>query len=247
MKQMSIHRYGPARRLSDSASANLITAAIVTMILCNCIAAQPVLAADARSRISVPALTSGSQIPNSLTFNVWLDERPMGQHRYTFDQSNQRLRVTSEADFNVKVVFVTVFSYAHRAIETWAGNCLRALTSNTTTNGESEAIELDIPDTDCAGTYTYWDKERLQRPVLLNAQTAETEPAMWTDLGLSTLPTIGKRKTVHPQPDRVSAVALKTPSAEFMLYYNANDELLMMQTDNDGRTITYLHDSLTLK
>jgi len=185
-----------------------------------------------------------------LTFNVWLDERKMGQHVYTFEASSSAandLIVTSEADFKVKVMFVTVFNYQHNAVETWRGNCLAALESETTTNGKQEVIELRYPETDCAGTYVYWDKARLKRSVLTNAQNGQTEPASWTDLGSVPLPTIGKRKKVKGHSTDVQGVTLTTPSASFNLYYNDAEELLMMQTENDSRTITYLHHSLSAR
>lgn len=197
---------------------------------------------------------SASQLPAELAFNVWLDDRPMGEHRYSFatkaseqPEQGDLLIVTSEADFEVKVLFVSVFSYNHTATEHWLGNCLRAVSSTTTTNGEDEALQRSIPATDCAGTYVYWDKSRLRRAELTNAQTGEVESAEWQDRGMLELPRIGKRKRVRPDPGEVSAVQLRTPSAVFDLYYDAKDRLLMMQTDNDGRTITYLHESLVAK
>ncbi len=193
---------------------------------------------------------SANATPAPLTFNVWLDERAMGTHVYRFqspEPASNKLIVTSEANFKVKILFATVFSYQHKAIETWAGDCLAALDSETTTNGKQEAIELVLPDGDCAGTYTYWDKERLQRAVLTNAQNGKQEPATWTDLGAMPLPTIGKRKKIRGHSGNVQAVSVATPSASFMLYYSDAAELLMMQTENDSRTITYLHDSLTAR
>ena len=186
---------------------------------------------------------------SALTFNVWLDGRRMGTHSYKFDQAGEDLVVTSEASFAVKLVFVTVFSYEHKATETWRGNCLTRLTSNTVTDGEAESIALDIPIDDCAGTYVYWDKTRLQRAMLTNAQTGETEPASWTELGAVSLPPIGKRKKVKgvAKEDGVQGVKVTTPKATFMLFYDHNNNLLMMQTDNDGRTITYLNSELKVK
>ena len=188
--------------------------------------------------------------PATLTFNVWLDERAIGEHVYSFESNEpagDELIVTSEANFKVKVLFVTVFSYQHEAIETWRGNCLSALRSETTTNGTQENIELKLPDTECAGTYAYWDKKRLLRAVLTNAQNGNKEPSSWTDLGTAPLPGIGKRKKVRGYSGNAQAVSVATPSAVFRLYYNGDSELLMMQTENDSRTITYLHDSLTAR
>jgi len=174
----------------------------------------------------------------------------MGEHTYRFDTpepASDTLVVTSEANFKVKVVFVTVFSYQHKAVETWRGNCLTALDSETTTNGKQEAIELEFSAAECAGTYAYWDKERLRRAVLTNAQNGSQQSANWTDLGAKPLPAIGKRKKVRGHKGEAQAVSVATPSARFILYYSDASELLMMQTENDSRTITYLLDSLTAR
>ena len=232
MKQVSIQRLaGP----------------LVILLLTLPLAAQPVA--------ELGQLQDQSSIGTPLTFNVWLDERRMGTHSYHFEQKDEDLIVTSEANFAVKLVFVTVFSYEHEAVETWRGNCLTRLRSNTVTDGEKESIDLEIPSDDCAGTYAYWDKTRLQRSVLTNAQTGETEPASWTDLGAVSLPVIGKRRKVTRRvkdgegglESDVQGVKVTTPSATFMLFYDKNNHLLMMQTDNDGRTITYLSDALKVK
>ena len=197
---------------------------------------------------SQPAFSEAAFKPEGpLLFNVWLDQRKMGTHTFSFEQQNDKLLVTSVADFKLKVAFVTLFNYQHKALETWSGNCLTALQSNTTTNGKEEQVSIDIPLDECAGTYTYWDRQRLHRKKLTNAQTAKVEPAQWVDAGSAELPTIGKRKTITNPPDNISEVKLKTTSAQFALYYDADNNLLMMQTDNDGRTITYLLDSLTVK
>lgn len=187
------------------------------------------------------------QLAPPLTFNVWLDGRKMGQQRYSFEAADDLLIVTSKANFNVKVLFVSVFDYDHKAIERWQGNCLQTVKSTTTTNGKEQSLNLKPPAKDCAGTYAYWDKQRLQRPELTNAQTGKSEPAQWLDRGLLSLPRVGKRKMVRPDPGLVSAIELTTTSAQFQLFYDSTDQLLMMQTINDGRTVTFLHDSLDVK
>ncbi len=73
------------------------------------------------------------------------------------------------------------------------------------------------------------------------------EDATGSQLGPKPLPRIGNRKPVRPATTSASTLALQTASASFELYYDANDELLMMQTENDGRTITYLSDRLSVR
>ena len=183
----------------------------------------------------------------SLRFNVWLDDRKMGKHSYSFAPENGDLIVTSTADFSVKILFVEVFSYQHTSVETWRSNCLMALTSSTTTNGNKESAVLSFPETDCAGTFAYWDLKRLRKPVLTNAQNGKQEETVFQELNESQLPIIGKRKTLSGYNGKVTEVILSTPSATFGLFYDDSLNLLVMQTQNDGRTISYISDVLKVK
>jgi len=174
----------------------------------------------------------------------------MGTHRYTTVRNGDDLQVTSTADFIVKVVFVTVFNYQHTANERWHGNCLVAVNSTTQTNGEEQELELEMPAGSCEGTYTYWDKTRLQRSTLLNAQTGEIEPASWQKSAQLALPTLAGKKTLQLTPDIREAIqrsTLKTASANFHLWYDKADNLLVMQTQTDGRTVTYAREDLRFR
>ena len=170
----------------------------------------------------------------------------MGKHSYKFAWENDDLIVTSTANFRVKILFVEVFSYQHTAAEIWRKDCLIALTSNTTTNGKEEATDLSFPEAGCAGTYAYWDLERLRKPVLTNAQNGNQEEATLQQKEQSKLPIVGKRKRLSGHAGKVTEAVLSTPSATFNLFYDDDLNLLVMQTESDGRTISYISESLTV-
>jgi len=186
------------------------------------------------------------KIPTDLNYEVWMDDKPLGTHSFGFseDASGSLLQVDSKAVFNVKVLFVNVFSYDHSATELWNGHCLSSLSSNTTTNGKEEAIELRFEDDSCAGTYSYWDSTRLNRPVLTNAQNGEQEDASWQQLATTALPKPSKKVKLAKVPEVIEHFQLETPSANFLLWYDAQGRNLVMQTTNDGRTITYINREL---
>jgi len=186
------------------------------------------------------------EMPKDLNYDVWMDDKPLGTHSYRFsiDPSGGLLRVDSKAVFNVKVLFVNVFSYDHNATELWNGQCLNSLSSNTTTNGKEEAIELRFDGDSCAGTYSYWDSARLQRSILTNAQNGEQEDASWQQLATTALPRPSRKVKLSNEPQAIEHFQLDTPSANFLLWYDDQGRNLMMQTTNDGRTITYINREL---
>lgn len=183
-------------------------------------------------------------VPADLRFDVWMDDKPLGSHDYRFSLEGNLLQVDSSARFNVKVLFVNVFRYDHDARELWNGPCLSAVRSETTTNGEEETLDLQFNADNCAGTYSYWDQLRLQRPELTNAQTGEKEPASWSEPAPAPLPAPSKKTKVDNPPAGIKHYQLTTASAIFLLWYDKHGRSLAMQTTNDGRTITYLNREL---
>ncbi len=189
----------------------------------------------------VAAIESEIAIPADISFDVWMDDRPLGSHDYRFSRKGELLQVDSSARFNVKVLFVNVFRYNHDARELWQGPCLTTLNSDTTTNGEEETLELQFTVDECAGTYAYWDQARLKRPEVTNAQTGKKDQALWSEPDAAPLPTPGKKKNVIPAPAGSTHYQLTTESATFLLWYDKQGHCLAMQTTNDGRTITYMN------
>lgn len=189
----------------------------------------------------VAAIESDIALPADISFDVWMDDRPLGSHDYRFSRKGDLLQVDSSARFNLKVLFVNVFRYNHDARELWQGPCLTALNSDTTTNGEQETLELLFSVDECAGTYAYWDRARLERPELTNAQTGKKEQALWSEPDAAPLPKPGKKKNNIPALTGLTHYQLTTDSATFLLWYDKQGRCLAMQTTNDGRTITYMN------
>ena len=244
MKQMSIN---PATRKHYKKLARLLGLTIAVAGTINL--SQPTNGATtektgitAKADYSIAAVAV--DVPARISFDVWMDNTKLGTHDYRFSRKDDSLQVDSKARFNVKVLFVNVFRYVHDARELWNGHCLAAVRSDTTTNGEVEALNLQFPDGECHGTYSYWDKARLQRPELTNAQTGQRETARLRHLGNAKLPAPGKKPPTAKPPAGIAQYQLTTPSANFLLWYDKLGRCLAMQTKNDGRTITYINREL---
>ena len=142
----------------------------------------------------VPPTTAGivvaeppTQLPTALLdrkFDVWIDDREVGAHSYRFTGEPEDFRVVSQASFAMKIAFITVFSYEHKATEQWRDGCLVALDSATETGddfkvaGEArpEGFSLETLgggqtyDLGCAWGFAYWNPGMRDRPTLINAQ-----------------------------------------------------------------------------
>ena len=68
-------------------------------------------------------------------FKVYLDDSPIGFHRFSLSGDQQQRQLVTEADFQVKFLFITAYRYQHQNTETWQGDCLERLESRTDANG----------------------------------------------------------------------------------------------------------------
>ena len=122
-------------------------------------------------------------------FEVTLDGKPIGTHRFTLGGTPQARTVRSEAVFAVKLLGLTVYRYRHVASEQWRGDCLAALQAETDDDGKTgkvvarpagDALEVDGPSgtlslPGCAMSFAYWHPAMRTQTQLLNAQTGRYE------------------------------------------------------------------------
>lgn len=181
-----------------------------------------------RAALIALVLASTSPVATARTeylFDVSYNDRPIGSHRFTVSQAGAEETVRSEADFEVKVLFMSVFRYRHVALEHSESGCLTRLESETDDNGtpfevaaelkgdallvtrrQPTAEEATLPVA-CATTFSYWDLNRLQRDALVNAQNGRLTPARLTDLGATTLDGTGAR-SYRLEPDGMDPILL---------------------------------------
>ena len=189
-----------------------------------------------------------SAFTRQLNFEVYLDDREIGYHRFELREEGEALRLTTEADFEVKVLLFTAFEYEHRNVEVWRDGCLQRIEARTNSNGDLYAVDGErrgaefVVETgdgsrrlaDCVGTFAYWDRSLLERPRLLNSQTGEYLEVDVRPLSPETL-RVGERELT------VDRVALKAPGMDIELAYLAGSgEWVALESRIDeGRTLRY--------
>jgi hypothetical protein len=139
-------------------------------------------------------------------FRVLLDGREIGRHVYSLESGDGRQVITSEARFDVRLLFISAWSYDHRAVERWQAGCLQALDSWTDVNGEKTSVQarrvgerLTVARPEgrdehggCVMSFAYWDPRILEATRLLNSQTGELTPVEIRPQGVESVEVQGR-------------------------------------------------------
>ena len=130
---------------------------------------------------------ASSETSKNWQFKVFLDDDEIGFHNFSLIDKGEHKEIYSKARFDVKFLFINVYSYEHDNVEHWLGQCLKSINASTNDNGEQHNVSGKI-DNDtfivntiqkqntyvpCVKTFAYWDPEFLKENSLLNSQTGE--------------------------------------------------------------------------
>jgi len=193
-------------------------------------------------------ITTGAVSQRDWQFQVFLDDQAIGHHRFFLTRNGPHERLRSEAMFEVTFLKIPLFSYRHENVETWDGQCLQDIRSETDENGkqfrvegasDGEAFQLSTLSGEatlpgCISTFAYWDKSFLTRDRLLNAQTGEYLDVEVSYLGEQTVPLRNTEYLAH-------RYLLRTERREIELWYSRDDQWLGLQsTIRGGRVLRYV-------
>lgn len=181
-------------------------------------------------------------------FKVLLDNREIGSHQFIVSEENGRQVIETEASFDVRVLFVNLYSYRHQNREIWQGDCLAAINSVTDDNGKDflvrgkaadERFELKTAETQkqlpgCVMTFAYWNPAFLSAEKLLNVQTGKYEDVSIEQVGEETL-------TFQGQDINAFKYVVSLGAGPITLWYSASDfRWLALESEAaGGRTLRY--------
>jgi hypothetical protein len=183
-------------------------------------------------------------------FRAFLDDSPIGYHRFTLVEQGGRRELKTESRFEVKVLFVIAYRYFHNATERWRGNCLESLSARTDDDGDKLAVDavldakgLEVTTTKgsalipgCAMSFAYWNPLILRQSRLLNPQTGEYEAIKVADLGEQSI--VVRGAAVSAKHYRITG-----PKNPIDLWYSASDEWLALESTVAGsRRLRYTLD-----
>lgn len=183
-----------------------------------------------------------------MNFTVYLDDKEIGYHRYELTNTGSAKQVIAEAEFEVNFLFITAYRYRHRNTETWRGDCLQRIRSETNANGELHQVEGEQTDEgfelrtmdgqsqpgDCIKTFAYWNPEILTSNKLLNSQTGELIPVRLQELPVES-------KQIMGEMVPVLRYQLIGEGVELELWYGRDDSWLGLESKTaNGRTLRYV-------
>jgi hypothetical protein len=179
-------------------------------------------------------------------FDVTLDGRPIGEHRYVLREGEQSSELTSEARFQVRLLFFDAYRYEHRAREWWRGDCLERFDARTNANGKRTAVAGDrhgggfhltargetVPLQGCVQTFAYWNPDILDARQLLNPQTDDY-------VEIEVMP-MGREVIAGQQTERFRLLGAGPTPLEIDLWYTpARDWIALESRTPEGRRLRY--------
>jgi hypothetical protein len=195
----------------------------------------------------------GADTAREWRFRVLLNDKDIGYHSFRVSQQDGMEQVEIEASFDVRILFINAYSYRHRNVERWAGECLAEIRSTTEDGGESFSVAGEaresgfVLDThaggqelasECVRTFAYWDPRLLDAPRLLNAQTGEWVDVQVADGGVEQL-------QVNGEAIDSRRYLLQMPEGTISLWYGPQDQWLALEAPAPGgRTLRYVPERL---
>ncbi len=190
---------------------------------------------------------AGTQPGKVWHFDVYVNDKPVGQHAFHLQQQGEQQWLNSEASFEYKLAFVTLYRYQHQNQEVWQDGCLARIESSTDANGKDYAVigeagangfmlegskgEAVLPG--CVHTFAYWNPQFLQAGQLLNTQNGEYLDVAVSEPVQDTIEVMGR--TVTAQRYQLTAKKLTLD-----LWYSPEGEWLGLKSVYDnGRELRY--------
>lgn len=201
--------------------------------------------------LTMPLSALGDASPRkdqAWSFDVYLGDKQIGYHRFQATDLESGLLVRSDAEFQVKVLFITAFDYMHSNSEVWRDGCLQSIDATTNSNGKkSDVLGRLEGDTfvvesgsqpkavdKCVASFAYWNRDLLKRDQLLNAQTGE-----YLDVEAKALPQ--QELKIGAKEIPVEQLHLSAKGIDIVVSYSAENGawVALDTTLENGRTLSY--------
>lgn len=204
------------------------------------------------SEVSIANTGPGKDTSESWNFRVMLDDTPIGYHKVNVDRIDNIKTIHTRANFDVRILFIPVYSYEHETRERWEDNCLVDISSTTDDNGDNYfissikkedrlAVETRNGTTSlggCVRTFAYWDVDLLNSQRLLNTQTGEYEPVNVSDMGTG-------RLTIDEEQIEARHFRLVAEGLTIDLWYTSDMHWLALESVTEsGAVLRYLPEKL---
>lgn len=203
------------------------------------------LASAALALLSTWTAASANEV---LRFQVFLDDKPIGEHSFRIANGGDSTRVSSRAAFDVDFLFINAYRYRHNSDEVFRDGCLTEIDASTDDNGQRFSVEGSVVGdafrierndgtqqaTGCVKTFAYWDRGFLEQRRLLNPQTGDFEAVQVQPKGSDRVAVEGGREVPAQR------YALTTDELTIDVWYNDDLGWVGLESDTGkGRRIIY--------
>jgi hypothetical protein len=187
-------------------------------------------------------------VSRSWNFEVFLNDKPIGHHRFLLRPEADGYTLQTEAEFEVSFLFFTAYRYRHENVEQWRGGCLESIEARTNDNGQAlevagsrgtqgfsliSASAEGLIDAECVRTFAYWDRAALQDTRLLNSQTGEYQTVELRPMGREIIEIGGQAITAQ-------RYALSGDGLALELWYSPEGDWLKLTSNvGKGRQLRY--------
>ena len=165
-----------------------------------------------------------------ISFEVLLDNKPVGAHTFSIERSKNIINVHSKMQLRIKFLGLFPVSYFHESSEYWRDGCLIGLEATTKERGKAirvsaqlkdkalEIVSADGIDTlqGCIKSFAYWDPNLLSGERLLNTENGELVSV--------------NIKTINNQNDGSKSVVIENSEADIYLEYSSADQWLSLKS-----------------
>lgn len=180
-------------------------------------------------------------------FRVFLDDREIGYHHFFLAGEGEHRQLRSEASFEYRLLFVKLFYYEHKNLETWSGDCLRSIRSSTDANGRAFQVNGQAADgqfvvtandgsaslPDCVMSFAYWNPAFLEQEQLLNTQDG-------TFLDVQVSAPVPEDLVVRGEKQPSFRYHLEAGDLNLDLWYSSDQKWLALESEvSGGRKLRY--------
>ncbi len=179
-------------------------------------------------------------------YKVLRDGIEIGYHRVTLARRNGHLEVAVAAEIEVKLAFITVYSFKHTRREVWADGHLLGVAAKTDDDGYTYEVQIEPNGEGYTRSLngqverldrerrllTYWDKSIVDHKAFISAQDGSSVDVSFDSGGTQKLDWNGRQVE--------AAYYRMTGDVERELWYDRGGHVLKLRMLRDGAEILYL-------
>jgi Family of unknown function (DUF6134) len=210
-----------------------------------------VLAVAAAVFLAAPSPAVFSDDAGEYTFTVLKDGTPVGEHRFIFDRTGDRIEIHEATEIEVRLATVPLYIFEHESREVWENS--RPIRIDATTNDNGKKLDITVQaDGDgyvrtvngrvdrfdgSTAVLAFWNKATLKHRAFFSAVEDKTFNASFEYAGWEKLPLGGQELDVEHYR--------MVGDEEHDLWFDTAGHVVKVEFRRYGSDMAYMRDQLT--